>query len=214
MSPRRRVVLFDLFGVLAQHQQPGAMTAMAARCGADPSDFAVAYWALRAPYDAGQQTATEYWTAVLDRTSQQLADPDTIEVLRLADIGSWSRIDARMVGYALSLRARAEVALLSNIPADHADTFRAAQPWLDRLDYVALSGKIGVAKPDAAAFEYCINLAKAAPSDFYFIDDREQNVRAAQQVGMHGQTFTTIDSLIPALDHWLIDNSEPDPTPL
>jgi hypothetical protein len=64
------------------------------------------------------------------------------------DIDSWSRVDDRMVTYVRNLRERARVALLSNIPADHADAFLAAQSWLHDLDHVAFSGKIGAAKPD------------------------------------------------------------------
>ncbi|MEK8170663.1 hypothetical protein NKH77_16930 [Streptomyces sp. M19] len=104
----------------------------------------------------------QYWTAVLDSLSLT-ARPDTIEKLRLADIDSWSRVDDRMVAYAQSLRERAEVALLSNIPADHADAFLTAQPWVRHLDHVAFSGKIKAAKPDPAAFRHCVVALHAAP---------------------------------------------------
>lgn len=142
----RRIVLFDLFGVIARDQRPGALGEMAARCHTPTDAFTTAYWDCRPPYDAGQQSASEYWTAVLRRLSLAV-DAKTIEELRLADIDSWSRVDDRMVAYAQSLRDVAEVALLSNIPSDHADAFLAAQPWLRRLDHVAFSGKIKAAKP-------------------------------------------------------------------
>ena len=195
MSTGRRIVLFDLFGVIALHQRPGALAQMAARCGDAPADaFTKAYWDLRPPYDAGRVSAGEYWAAVLRLLSCPV-DADTIEELRLADIESWSRVDERMVDYAQSLRDQAEVALLSNIPADHADAFLAAQPWLRNLDYLAFSGKIGAAKPEPAAFEHCVTAMHAAPADFLFVDDREENVRAARAVGMSGHVFTGLDGL-------------------
>lgn len=202
MSTDRPIVLFDLFGVIARHQRPGAMDAMAALGGAPTGAFTAAYWDCRRPYDAGEFSASQYWTAVLRRLARP-AHPDTVEELRLADIDSWSRVDERMVAYAQSLREVAQVALLSNIPADHADAFLAAQPWLHHLDHVAFSGKIHAAKPDPAAFRRCVVALKAAPADFLFIDDRDENVRAARAIGMSGHVFTGHAELAAALDGWL-----------
>ncbi|MFD6327250.1 HAD family hydrolase [Streptomyces sp. NPDC058442] len=203
MSTRRPIVLFDLFGVIACHQHPGSMDEMAALSGAPTDAFTAAYWTFRPPYDAGQHSASAYWTDVL-RALSRPADADAIEKLRLADIDSWSRVDDRMVTYVQSLRERAEVALLSNIPADHADAFLAAQPWLHHLDHVAFSGRIHAAKPDPAAFQHCVIALQAAPADFLFVDDREENVRAAQAVGMNGHIFTGQDELSAVIDNiWL-----------
>ncbi|MET7691278.1 HAD family phosphatase [Streptomyces sp. NPDC005483] len=201
-TDRRRIVLFDLFGVIARHQRPGALEKMADRCHTSTDAFTTAYWTHRPPYDAGRHTASAYWTDVLNSLSLP-ADADTIEELRLTDIDSWSRVDDRMVTYVRDLRDRARVALLSNIPADHADAFLAAQPWLHDLDHVAFSGKIGAAKPDPAAFQYSVAALQSAPADLLFVDDREENVRAAQAVGMNGHVFQSQDDLAAALDAWL-----------
>ncbi|MGW2288280.1 HAD-IA family hydrolase [Streptomyces phaeochromogenes] len=205
MPSDRHIVLFDLFGVIARHQRPGALAKMAARCHAPTDAFTTAYWACRPPYDAGRQSAPEYWTAVLRSLSVDVeadVEAGTIEELRLADIDSWSRVDNRMVAYVRSLHALTEVALLSNIPSDHADAFLAAQPWLHTLDHVAFSGKIKAAKPAPAAFHHCVIAMRAAPADFLFVDDREENVRAAQAVGMNGHVFTGRDELAAAIDTW------------
>ncbi|WP_428950025.1 HAD family hydrolase [Streptomyces sp. cg35] len=202
MPTDRHIVLFDLFGVIARHQRPGALQKMAARCHAPTRTFTEAYWACRPPYDAGRHSASAYWTAVL-RTLSLPHDADTIEELRLTDIDSWSRVDDRMVAYVRSLRDVAEVALLSNIPSDHADVFLTAQPWLHELDHVAFSGKIGAAKPDPAAFHHCVTALQAAPADFLFIDDREENVGAARAIGMEGHVFTGREELAAVVDNWL-----------
>ena len=201
-TDRRRIVLFDLFGVIARHQRPGALERMAARCNADADAFTTAYWTHRPPYDAGRRTASAYWTDVL-RALSRSADTDTIEELRLTDIDSWSRVDESMVTYVRGLRGRARVALLSNIPADHADAFLAAQPWLHDLDHVAFSGRIGAAKPDPAAFQYSVVALRSAPADFLFVDDREENVRAARAVGLNGHVFDSQDELTATVDAWL-----------
>ncbi|MFF4784071.1 hypothetical protein ACFY3E_22555 [Streptomyces griseorubiginosus] len=100
-TDRRSIVLFDLFGVIARHQRPGALEKMAARVRVSADAFTSAYWAHRPPYDAGRHTASAYWTDVL-RALSRPADADTIEELRLTDIDSWSRVDESMVGYVCS----------------------------------------------------------------------------------------------------------------
>ncbi|MFJ2890122.1 HAD family hydrolase [Streptomyces sp. NPDC087305] len=202
MSTDRRIILFDLFGVIARHQLPGALGKMAARCDTPDDAFTTAYWECRPPYDAGRQSAPEYWAAVLHNLSRPV-DADTVEELRLTDIDSWSRVDEEMVAYVRSLREVAEVALLSNIPADHADAFLAAQPWLYDLDHLAFSGRIKAAKPDPAAFQHCVAALRADPADFLFVDDREENVRAAQAVGMDGHVFTGRGELAAVIGAWL-----------
>lgn len=208
MPTGRRIVLFDLFGVIALHQRPGALAEMAGWCRTPADAFTDAYWALRPPYDAARQSAPQYWTAVLRRLSRPV-DTGTVEKLRRADIDSWSRVDDHMVAYARSLRGRARVAVLSNIPADHADAFSAAQPWLQDLDHVALSGKIHVAKPEPTAFHHCVTAMHAAPADFLFVDDREENVRAAQAIGMTGHVFTGLDELVRVVNIWLSTGTTP-----
>ena len=203
MPANERIVLFDLFGVIARDQRPGALAQMAASCNVPEDAFTKAYWDMRPPYDAGRQSAPEYWAAVLRLLSHPL-DPDMIEMMRLADIDSWSRVDRRMVAYAQSLRTRAKVAVLSNIPADHADAFLAAQPWLRNLDHLAFSGKINIAKPDPAAFHHCVTALGASPADFLFVDDREQNARAAQATGMTGHVFTGLRELVEVVNRWLM----------
>jgi putative hydrolase of the HAD superfamily len=202
VSTGQRIVLFDLFGVIARHQRPGALAEMAASCHAPADAFTEAYWALRPPYDAARLSAPQYWTAVLRQLSRPV-DNGTIEKLRLADIGSWSRVDDHMVAYVQFLRSRARVAVLSNIPADHAGAFLAAQPWLHNLDYVAFSGRINVAKPEPSAFRHCVSAMNAAPADFLFVDDREENVRAAQAVGMTGHVFAGPGKLVKVVNGWL-----------
>lgn len=103
--------------------------------------------------------------------------------------------------------------MLSNIPADHADAFLAAQPWLRNLDHLALSGKIHAAKPDPAAFHHCVSALHTPPAGFLFVDDREENVRAAQALGMTGHVFTGLDELVEVIDAWLPAGTEPSAAP-
>ena len=58
-------------------------------------------------------------------------------------------------------------------------------------------------KPEPSAFRHCVTAMHAAPADFLFVDDREENVRAAQAVGMTGHVFTGLGELVKVVNIWL-----------
>lgn len=175
------IVLFDMFGVIARDQSPDVMNTMST-----DAEFWDAYWAHRPPYDRGDVTADEYWALV--------GHPPLVE----QDVASWSRVDYEMVALLHDLHnAGRRIALLSNIPEDHAQNFERAHAWLDLFEVRAFSCRIGHAKPDRAAFEWCRDAL--GDEDILFVDDRVENVRAAELVGMRGHHFTGIDGLRPVL---------------
>ena len=50
---------------------------------------------------------------------------------------------------------------------------------------------------------HAVTALRAAAADFLFVDDREENVRAARVLGMNGHVFTALDELAPVIDLWL-----------
>jgi FMN phosphatase YigB (HAD superfamily) len=57
------------------------------------------------------------------------------------------------------------------------------------VDLMIFDGEEGVAKPDARIFELALLRLDVQPAEAVFVDDKEQNVEAAQQLGMHGVHF-------------------------
>lgn len=175
------IILFDMFGVIARDQSREVMATMST----DPA-FWEAYWAHRPAYDRGDVTASEYW--------RRVGHPPLVE----ADVASWAEVDDEMVALLGELHADGRrIALLSNIPEDHARNFERTYEWLDLFEVRAFSCRIGHAKPEAEAFEWCVDALGGG--EILFVDDRLENVRAAERVGMKGHHFTGITGLRAAL---------------
>ena len=87
-------------------------------------------------------------------------------------------------------RSGLTLGLLSNIPPELAAEFRQRHAWLDRFAVVGFSCRIGHVKPEPAAFDWCIRILGVEPARILFVDDREENVRAARSRGMQGHLFT------------------------
>ncbi|MFD0268808.1 HAD family hydrolase [Streptomyces sp. NPDC127106] len=195
-----KAVLFDMFGVIARLQSPQSRAALQAVAGGDPDRFWEAYWSQRAPYDRGDVTGPAYWQGVcaaLGTTPDERLTKDLIA----ADLASWSEVDDRAVALLADLADRGVVlGLLSNIPEELAARYEATQPWLDRFAVRGLSCRIGSAKPEPAAYEWCLRELGLPAAEVLFVDDREDNVRAARELGLQGHLFTTVDELRTALE--------------
>ena len=62
-----------------------------------------------------------------------------------------------------------------------------------------LSHELGLTKPDAAAFRRVLELEGVRAADAIFVDDRIENVSAAEALGLTGILFTGATSFSTAL---------------
>lgn len=185
------VVLFDMFGVIACHQSQDGKDRLAATAEVPESAFWEAYWGLRRPYDRGDVTGTAYWRRVADALGTRF-DEDRIARLVEADLASWSAVDETMVALVEELAgAGRRVALLSNIPEELAARYEERHAWLKHFEVCAFSCRIGHAKPEPGAYRWCLDALDTAPDRVLFVDDREDNIRAAEAAGVHGHLFTS-----------------------
>lgn len=187
-------LIFDLFGVIARHQAPAGTAALATSAGVPEPTFLEAYWAHRPSYDRGDVTAAAYWNAVGATLGRAFDDPSIERLIRL-DLDSWSAVDDEMVALVETVSAEYRTALLSNIPEDLAVGFERRYPWFGCFDVRALSCRIRHAKPDPAAFLFCLAALDISPGDALFVDDRAENIRAAATIGMTSHHFTGIGPL-------------------
>ncbi|HEY3320992.1 MAG TPA: HAD family phosphatase [Planctomycetota bacterium] len=92
------------------------------------------------------------------------------------------------------LRARGvKIGILSNTNALHFEYLRERMQVLRELDHVYASHEIGARKPEPEAFRRVLARMSVAPEKALFIDDYDQNVMAAQSVGM--KTILAINHL-------------------
>ncbi|MFK4066545.1 HAD family hydrolase [Streptomyces sp. NPDC029674] len=193
-APASSVVLFDMFGVIAHHQSEDGKNRLAAIAGGPEGAFWDAYWGLRRLYDRGDVTGAEYWGQVAAALG---TDFDDARVARLveADLASWSAVDGTMVALIEELTdAGRPVALLSNIPEELAAHYEERHLWLKHFQVCAFSCRIGHAKPESGAYQWCLDALGALgvePGRVLFVDDREENIRAAEAVGVRGHLFTS-----------------------
>ena len=62
--------------------------------------------------------------------------------------------------------------------------------WLDWFDGIVVSGRVKLAKPDAAIYHLLLETFGLVPAETFFTDDHEPNVIAAREVGSDAHLFT------------------------
>ncbi len=67
------------------------------------------------------------------------------------------------------------------------------------FDVIVNSHRIGVSKPDPAAYQIALQRLNARPEEVLFIDNLERNTKVAQSLGINSYVYTTISDLIEEL---------------
>jgi putative hydrolase of the HAD superfamily len=193
-------LIFDYGNVLCHPQEEADVAAMAAVLDVTPDRFAFAYWRPRLKYDEAILDAQSYWQTIareLDRT----AGPAEIDALTRLDVESWSRPDPCMLDFARRAReAGIRTAVLSNMPAELRHHLTDSVAWLPGFDHMTFSCDVKMVKPGEGIYRHCVNGLGTAAEDTLFLDDREDNVEAAQRIGLRSFVFTTPAAAIRTLE--------------
>jgi len=92
--------------------------------------------------------------------------------------------NTELLDYIKSLKPRFKMAILSNI--SNPDWFKEyfAADELAIFDEIIVSSREGIIKPDPRIFHIALDKLGVRPEEAVFIDDRQKNVDAAQQLGI------------------------------
>ncbi len=191
-------IIFDFGGVLVGHQTDADQAKLAKLAGIQSDQFSERYWSHRLDYDKGLLSRVEYWQKVV-RNGGGTLPLDTISRLADLDNRSWMHFDPLMWEWIEQLRSAGKpIAILSNMPRDLGDALKKTDR-LHPFNQVTLSYELGSAKPEPAIYEHCLASLGTPPKDTLFLDDRIENVHAAEMLGIAAIHFTNRDEVLSKL---------------
>jgi putative hydrolase of the HAD superfamily len=192
-------VIFDYGGVLVAHQSQQDVEQLAGIADIPIPLFNKLYWADRAPYDRGDLEGVDYWRKLGKEAGKKL-DDGTIHSLIGHDSAAWMKFYGDMYEFVDELRSQGKrVAILSNMPKDLGVAIKSEGFGFRNFDHVTLSYEVRSAKPQAAIYQHCLDGIGTPPEDTLFLDDRLENIHAAQAFGIQAIQFTTPDEMLPKL---------------
>jgi putative hydrolase of the HAD superfamily len=187
-----RGVILDYGGVLSLEPTDEALARLHALCELDAAVFADAWLEHRHGYDLGELSAADYWELVTGRRY----DGELLDCVVAADVDSWARTDPRMVDWLRALGdAGLRVGVLSNMPREHWLDFERRHDWLALCDHVTVSWERGAVKPDESIYRDSLEGLALEPHEAVFVDDRPDNVQAAEKLGLHAVLFAGVEAL-------------------
>lgn len=184
-----KTVIFDYGEVVSLPQSAADRAAIEALAGVAPAEFWRSYQAHRLALDLGAERVRAYWAAIAQDTGADW-DEARVHELWIADLRSWLSVHPGTIEVLADLRAGGtRLALLSNAGPDYGSYFRRG-PLGDFFEAVYVSGELKLLKPDAAIYQYVLDDLGISGGDAVFIDNRAENVRGAQALGIAGHVFT------------------------
>lgn len=173
-----KAAIFDFYGVICADAYTSWQNTMF-----DSNDpIRVQFIALANENDLGQIPLSEFY-----RRAALLAGVETDQAI--TGMGSAMKIDLRVMELIDKLRLNGvKTAILSNSPVSLYDTI-ANFGIRQKFDAVLCSGEVGFTKPGQAIFDELMKRLKVSPDEAVFIDDRQNNTDAAQQIGINSILF-------------------------
>jgi putative hydrolase of the HAD superfamily len=202
VSAERRHVFPNISAVILDYGQVLARCPTAEEFGRIAEMFNVSFelfytlWeASRGPYDRGDLTAEEYWLKLAVQTNTSL-DHRQIEILREVEVEIWAHPIPGMLDWVSQLHAAGlKTGLLSNMPWDLVRHVRTNCQWMENFTFKTLSAEVRLIKPDRAIYEHTLHGLGISAPEALFVDDRENNIRAARALGMRAIQFRSIAEL-------------------
>jgi putative hydrolase of the HAD superfamily len=192
-------VLFDYGGVICQPQPEADVALLAGAAGCTIQEFSEGYWAHRLDYDRGELDCVTFWQKVAAGAGRSFTPAQIAELTRL-DIASWLHLQPGTVTLIEDLAAAGyRLALLSNAPAEVADVMAALPVVAAHFEHCTFSCYLRAIKPQPEVYQAVLTLLGAGPGEVVFLDDRPENVAAAEALGIRSVHFTGPDQARAAL---------------
>ncbi|QPC70957.1 hypothetical protein HYE68_001709 [Fusarium pseudograminearum] len=199
MRQEYTTLILDLGGVLANFRTKNnvGLKSSLIKAALDSS-----YWN---DYESGRATETECYENICQEFNIDIETwTGALEQMRKEGL----QVNTPLISSIKELRqiyTDTKVFCFSNIPASESDALRdEIQSW-GIIDEFIASGVICQRKPDTAAYEECLKIVETPVSSCIFVDDKVENVVAAQTLGFKGIVFSDTDTLVRDLHNLLGD---------
>ncbi|MCW5821758.1 MAG: HAD family phosphatase [Cyanobacteria bacterium TGS_CYA1] len=190
-----KAVLFDYGNVLSHPGEPHRIASNPNLKNLEANSFASAYWHGREDYDRGSVSAAHYWEHVGNKLNRKFSAQE-VDHLVAHDIKVWSILNPDMLKWVSHLKKNGiTIGLISNMPLELTIAIR-KESWIADFDHCTFSCEIGMVKPHRSIYEHSLLNLKLNGAESLFIDDRKENIDAANELGIHGHLFTSYENLM------------------
>ncbi|HHF51435.1 MAG: HAD family phosphatase [Candidatus Aminicenantes bacterium] len=159
----------------------------------------VLYDGLIESFGKGRISPNKYYKGMKEIFKVDLKFKDFLDIY--CDIFS---LDSSVLETLAKIKGKCKLILLSNTDTLHFNYIKKRFPEIFLFDEYILSYKVGSVKPEEKIFKIAIEKSETEPQNILFIDDMEENIRAAAKTGMKIVHFNSKTNLKAELEKFEI----------
>lgn len=192
-------IIWDIGGVLERTEDDSPRKKVAKRLGMTTGQLGALIFGDTTEFQVqlGKISRDEHLEHV--RKQLGLSSRDELDQV-LAEFFGGDRLDMELVAYIRKLKTDYTMVVLSN----YSDILRKQinEIWKigDAFDHLVISAEVGHKKPSPEIYQIALEKAGCQPGEAVFIDDFIENIEAAQQLGIHGIHFQSVEQALDELD--------------
>ena len=187
-----KVFLFDLGNVLVRFDHRTAAAKIAAHTQASPEDLYRLFFEspLVVDHDEGRISTQLFYEAIKKQIGLTLSYERFLSVWN--DIFTENQEMEALVG---QLLGQYPCFLISNTNRPHFEYCRQRYLVLSQMTGWVLSYEVGCLKPNPAIYQRVLEMAKAPAAEIFYVDDREDLIEAARELGFQVHRFEGVGPL-------------------
>lgn len=150
-------------------------------------------------YERGELTTSDF----IAQLKKYLREDVTEEQIQAAWNGMLVHFPPRKIDLLMRLKSQYRLFALSNINELHVNEVNrriqlmyGVSPFASFFEEAIYSNEVGMRKPEARIYEYLIKKANIAPANILFIDDKLENIKAAEILGISTIHLTDRNKLL------------------
>jgi epoxide hydrolase-like predicted phosphatase len=105
-------------------------------------------------------------------------------------------LDMELVDHIRELKTSYTTAVLSNYSEILRERINKEWQIGDAFDHLIISAEVGHKKPDPKIYQIALEKTNCSPGEAVFIDDFIENIRAAEDLGIHGIHFQNVEQAL------------------
>ena len=185
-------IIFDFGGVCLLDADP--MDDIASSFKADRDTVLKNFEGLLEDYQKGKISDQNLWLSFSQRMGKDL--PEGYETLWTRQYALKTRINTEVVSVAMRLKQKGyRLGILSNTIPPHAK-FNKEKNFFQGFDEVILSCEVGLRKPEKEIYMLAARALRVEPCSCVYIDDREEYLLPAKQLGMKTIHYQNTKNLV------------------
>ena len=134
----------------------------------------------------GEITSDQLWTWIGQRL--KMSDSELSNFQR--DFWAKDELDRELIGLIRRLRPNYQTAIISNAMDDLRLMLNEKHLIASDFDLIVCSAEEGLMKPDPEIYRRTLERIGREPAESIFVDDNEENISAARNLGIHVIRFT------------------------